>query len=406
MKMRALTISELNGYLSKVVKADSILQSINVEGEISNLKFHSSGNIYFALKDDRSKINCIAFENILDLKTDFSEGDKVICKGKINFYERDAGVSLIISSIEKKGMGELYRKFLELKDNLSKEGLFDEKNKKKLPSMPSKIGVISSPTGSVIKDIYNVIKNRFPKVEIVLYPSAVQGDLAHQEIMAGIRYFNKEKKADRADVLILARGGGSYEELIAFNNELLAYEIFKSKIPVISAVGHETDFTIADFVADYRASTPSMAAEVAVPNLKNTLLELEARFNILNLEMKSKVDVYSQNLVNLRNLLESYNPSNSLKLKMDELHKCKNELEKLMNSKLENNDLLLNYKREQLILLNPLKLLERGYAVIYKEDEAPAYRASNLAQDEIISIKFFDGTVSAKVIGEKNEIKI
>lgn len=404
--MRALTISELNGYLSKVVKADSILQSINVEGEISNLKFHSSGNIYFALKDDRSKINCIAFENILDLKTDFSEGDKVICKGKINFYERDAGVSLIISSIEKKGIGELYRQFLELKDKLSQDGLFDEKNKKKLPSMPSKIGVISSLTGSVIKDIYNVIKNRFPKVEIVLYPSAVQGDLAHQEIMAGIRYFNKEKKADRADVLILARGGGSYEELIAFNNELLAYEIFKSKIPVISAVGHETDFTIADFVADYRASTPSMAAEVAVPNLKNTLLELEARFNILNLEMKSKVGVYSQNLVNLRNLLESYNPSNSLKLKMDELHKCKNELEKLMNSKFEKNDLLLNYKREQLILLNPLKLLERGYAVIYKEDEAPAYRASNLAQDEIISIKFFDGTVSAKVIGEKNEIKI
>ncbi|MGB5822450.1 MAG: exodeoxyribonuclease VII large subunit, partial [Proteocatella sp.] len=156
MKMRALTISELNGYLSKFVKADSILQSVNVEGEISNLKFHSSGNVYFALKDDRSKINCIVFVDVLDMDRDFSEGDKVICRGKVNFYERDAGVSLIISSMEKKGIGELYRKFLELKDKLNMEGLFDEKNKKQLPSMPSKIGVISSPTGSVIKDIYNV----------------------------------------------------------------------------------------------------------------------------------------------------------------------------------------------------------------------------------------------------------
>jgi len=404
MKMRALTISELNGYLSKFVKADSILQSVNVEGEISNLKFHSSGNVYFALKDDRSKINCIVFEDALKMDMDFSEGDKVICRGKVNFYERDAGVSLIISSMEKKGIGELYRKFLELKDKLNREGLFDEKNKKLLPSMPAKIGVISSPTGSVIKDIYNVIKNRFPKVEIVLYPSAVQGDSAHEEIIGGLKYFNKEKKADRPDVLILARGGGSYEELIAFNNELLAYEIFKSKIPVISAVGHETDFTIADFVADYRASTPSMAAEVAVPNLKNIYLELEAKLNSMNREIRNILGACSQNLSSMGNLLQSYNPSGLLDKKQEELLICKIMLSQLINSKLERNDFLMNSKREQLVLLNPLNLLDRGYAVVYKESEKPAYRASELIEDEVISIKFFDGSVSARVIGAKNEI--
>lgn len=404
MKMRALTISELNGYLSKVIKADSILQSVNVEGEISNLKFHSSGNVYFALKDDKSKVNCMAFENVLNIG--ISEGDKVVCRGRVNLYERDAGIRLMVSSMEKKGVGELYRKFLELKDKLSREGLFDEKNKKELPTMPSKIGVISSPTGSVIKDIYNVIKNRFPKVDIVLYPSAVQGDSASEEIMNGLRYFNQLKKADRPDVLILARGGGSYEELVPFNNELLAYEIFKSKIPVISAVGHETDFTIADFVADYRASTPSMAAEVAVPSLKNILLELDTRLNLLSREIKSRIDADSKKLINMQNLLKSYNPSDYLEQKGGELIKLRRDLGQLMSSKIEKSDSLLDSKREQLIILNPLNLLDRGFAVVYKDDESPVYRAAKLVEDEIIRIKFFDGSVSARIIGDENEIKI
>ncbi|MGB5823960.1 MAG: exodeoxyribonuclease VII large subunit, partial [Proteocatella sp.] len=237
-----------------------------------------------------------------------------------------------------------------------------------------------------------------------LYPSAVQGDSAHEEIIEGLKHFNKEKKSDRPDVLILARGGGSYEELIAFNNELLAYEIFKSKIPVISAVGHETDFTIADFVADYRASTPSMAAEVAVPNLKNILLELETKLNLMNREIWNILEADSKKLISMGNLLQSYNPSAVLDKKCDELLKCKKDLDQLMNSKLEKNDLLLNSKREQLILLNPLNLLDRGYAVVYKENQKPAYRAAGLIEDEIISIKFFDGSVSARVIGDKNEI--
>lgn len=381
MKLRTLTISELNGYISKFIKGDPILQGVYVEGEVSNLKFHSSGNVYFALKDDYSKINCMIFKDNQSFDKTVQEGDKVICKGKVNFYDKDGSITLIVTSLEKRGLGELYRQFLELKVRLEKEGLFDIGLKKPIPQMATKIGVVSSSTGAVIRDIYNVIKNRFPKVEIILYPSAVQGEGAADELVSGIEFFNGVKKSERVEIIILARGGGSYEELMPFNNENLAYSIFKSKIPIISAVGHETDFTIADFVADYRASTPSMAAELAVPKLSNIIQDLESKLNAINREMHNKTMFYQENL-------------NSLKM----------QLNHIIESKFLNHETVLESKRNQLILLNPLQLLERGYASVYTEDQKSITRASELKLNETVNIRFFDGKVKAKIIGEKDEI--
>lgn len=381
MKLRTLTISELNGYISKTIKGDPILQGVYVEGEVSNLKFHSSGNIYFALKDDYSKINCMIFKENQDLDRTFKEGDKVVCKGKVNYYDKDGSITLIVTHLEKKGLGELYKQFLELKARLEKEGLFDFDKKKPIPQMATKIGVISSATGAVIRDIYNVIKNRFPKVEILLYPSAVQGETASMDIISGIEFFNKEKKSSRVELIILARGGGSYEELMPFNDENLAYSIFHSKIPIISAVGHETDFTIADFVSDYRASTPSMAAELAVPKLTNIMEDLESKLKLINREMHNKTMFYQENLNGM-----------------------KNSLNQIMESKLSNHELMLNSQKAQLMLLNPLNLLERGYAAVYSEEEKPIIRANEVKMEDVVNIRFFDGTVKAKIIGEKNEV--
>lgn len=381
MKLRTLTISELNGYISRIIKGDPILQGVYVEGEVSNLKFHSSGNIYFALKDDYSKINCIIFKENQGFDRNFKEGDKVVCKGKVNYYDKDGSITLIVTHLEKKGLGELYRQFLELKARLEKEGLFDFDKKKPIPQMATKIGVISSATGAVIRDIYNVIKNRFPKVEIVLYPSAVQGETASADIISGIEFFNKEKKSSRVELIILARGGGAYEELMPFNDENLAYSIFRSKIPIISAVGHETDFTIADFVADYRASTPSMAAELAVPKLSNIIEDLESKMRLINREMQNKTMFYQESLNGI-----------------------KNSLNQMMRSKLSNNEVVLESQKTQLMLLNPLNLLERGYAAVYSEEEQPIIRASEVKLEDVVNIRFFDGTIKAKIIGEKNEI--
>ncbi len=381
MKLRTLTISELNGYISRIIKGDPILQGVYVEGEVSNLKFHSSGNIYFALKDDYSKINCIIFKENQGFDRTFKEGDKVVCKGKVNYYDKDGSITLIVTHLEKKGLGELYKQFLELKAKLEKEGLFDFDKKKPIPQMATKIGVISSATGAVIKDIYNVIKNRFPKVEILLYPSAVQGETASSDIISGIEFFNKEKKSSRVELIILARGGGAYEELMPFNDENLAYSIFHSKIPIISAVGHETDFTIADFVADYRASTPSMAAEIAVPKLTNIMEDLEAKLRVINREMHNKTMFYQENLNGM-----------------------KNSLNQIINAKLSNHELMLDSQKAQLMLLNPLNLLERGYAAVYSEEEKPIIRANEVKLEDIVNIRFFDGTVKAKIIGEKNEV--
>ena len=249
MKLRALDISEVNSYIKRILTNDPILYNLRVKGEISNFKVHSSGNVYLSLKDEKSKLNCIIFKSNYDKSLNLDNGVKIIASGYISVYERDGAYQLYINEIEIEGIGNLYIEFNKLKEKLKKEGLFDTKYKKEIPKMPRSIGVITSPTGAVIRDIINVTKRRFPKVDIKLYPVNVQGDKSASDICEGIEFFNR---MENVDTIIVGRGGGSLEELWSFNEEIVAREIFKSKIPIISAVGHETDFTICDFVSDMR----------------------------------------------------------------------------------------------------------------------------------------------------------
>lgn len=265
MKLKTLSVGEVNNYVKKLVENDFILKNLNVKGEISNLKFHSSGHIYFSLKDENSKVNCIMFKNnAVNLDFRLEEGMKVEIKARLGVYHKEGTYQLYCENIKKAGIGELFEEFHKLKKELSEEGIFDEKYKRALPKFPKRIGIITARTGAAVRDIINVIQRRNKSLDIILYPAKVQGENAADSIIEGIRYFNNEKSVD---VIILGRGGGSIEELWTFNNRDLAYEIFNSRIPTVSAVGHEVDFTISDFVSDMRAPTPSAAGELVSPSL-------------------------------------------------------------------------------------------------------------------------------------------
>ena len=262
MHIKTLTVSQLNRYIKNTLDADFILNYASVKGEISNLKIHSSGHIYFSLKDEGSKINCVMFKSYAyKLNFDLENGMDIIAHGNISVYEKEGSYQLYVKEMKREGIGELYIAFEKLKEKLKNEGLFDESNKKEIPRFCKKIGIITSPTGAALRDIINVTKRRNKGIELLIYPALVQGIDASKTLIAGIKALNK---IEDLDIIILARGGGSIEELWAFNNEDLAYEVYNSKKPIITGVGHETDFTIVDFVSDKRAPTPSAAAEIAV----------------------------------------------------------------------------------------------------------------------------------------------
>ena len=265
MDMKALKVSQVNNYIKRVFTSDMILSNLSVEGEISNFKHHYSGHMYFSLKDEKSKIKCIMFKSDNEsLKVQLENGSKVIATGYVSVYEKEGDYQFYIRHVKESGVGNLYKMFEDLKKKLELEGLFNESKKKPIPFMPRKIGVVTSSSGAAIKDIINVIQRRFPPTDILIYPTLVQGNQAAKEICQGLTYFDNREDID---LIITGRGGGAMEELFAFNDEEVARTIHGLKKPIISAVGHETDFTIADFVADLRAPTPSAAAELAVPEL-------------------------------------------------------------------------------------------------------------------------------------------
>ena len=276
MYIKVLTVTALNGYIKKIIDSDFILNNANVKGELSNVKIHTSGHVYFSLKDAFGKINCVMFKSQASkLRITPRDGMNVIIKGKVSVYEKDGAYQIYCDSMETDGEGQLYLAFQNLKEKLEKQG-FLISHKKNIPLFPMRIGIITSPTGAAIKDIINVTTRRNLKVNILIYPALVQGINASEDIIKGIKYFNSLKNVD---LIIIARGGGSIEELWAFNEEKLAYAIYNSKIPIITGIGHETDFTIADFVSDFRAPTPSAAAEIAVKNLEELNNEIKALKN-------------------------------------------------------------------------------------------------------------------------------
>ncbi len=396
MTYNPITVSQLNKYVKEKFEEDEYFANVLVEGEISNFKNHYTGHLYFTLKDDKSLIKSIMFKTYTG-HLDFipQDGMKVIILGSVSVFERDGTYQLYAKAMKQVGkMGDLRAAYEELKEKLEKEGLFDQSHKKKIPMMPKTIGVLTSNTGAVIRDIINVSTRRNPNVHIRLFPVPVQGEGAAKKIAEGIEIMNKH---NLADVLIVARGGGSLEDLWPFNEEIVARAIYNSNLPVISAVGHETDFTIADFVADLRAPTPSAAAELAVTDIKE-----------LDIKIKSYENRYKQSLIRKIQLMKlRYEKCMASKAFTGALQKV-NEQYMIIDMKVKSIEHSITQKLQQekskaqnLILkldsLSPLKTLARGYGIISKNGVIIKSK-NQLKVDDEISIKMQDGETKAKII--------
>ena len=368
MNSVVLSVSQINKYVKSIIDSDLNLQSVFVNGEISNFVNHRSGHYYLTLKDDSSEIKAVMFRSANSaLKFLPENGMKVICKGRISVYEPSGAYQLYIDNMIPDGTGELNLAFEQLKEKLEKEGLFAKEHKKPIPEYPGRVGVITSPTGAAVRDIINVLSRRFPLAEMVFYPALVQGDGAAQSIVEAIKYFNDNKLSD---VLIVGRGGGSAEDLWAFNDESLARAVYESSIPVISAVGHETNFTICDFAADLRAPTPSAAAELAVPDSnseKNRIDNLTAKItgNAITFINNSRLKLNSYNALMEKNSPQSY--ISDMRVKCD---KAEMKFESISKSFVLSKRKELSDLCSKLDALSPLKVLSRGFASVSKNGKS------------------------------------
>lgn len=396
-----LTVSQLNFYIKSILEDDKNLKNVFLKGEISNLKCHfSSGHIYFSVKDEKSLVKCVMFAGYAKyLKFAPEDGMKVILRGRVSLYESSGQYQLYVEDMYPDGVGELHFAFEQLKRKLFEEGLFDEARKKSIPNFPKSIGVITSKSGAVIQDIKNVISRRCPMCEIVLCPVSVQGDDAVPQIINAIKLFNYRCAAD---VLIIARGGGSLEDLWAFNNEDLAREVSKSDIPVISAVGHETDFTICDFVADLRAPTPSAAAELAVPNIEDIRNYLDVLSSSVNNLIQNKIADYNVKLDDFCYKMKLFSPLQKIAESKFQVQTLNSRLLNSVFNKLEKNNAEVNVLTSKLETLSPLSVLNRGYSIAYK-DKKILKSVKSVNTDDLINIQLSDGEIECKVIKKENE---
>ncbi|EJT5918548.1 exodeoxyribonuclease VII large subunit [Clostridium perfringens] len=400
MKLKTLSVGEVNNYVKKLVENDFILKNLNVKGEISNLKFHSSGHIYFSLKDENSKVNCIMFKNnAVNLDFRLEEGMKVEIKARLGVYHKEGTYQLYCENIKKAGIGELFEEFHKLKKELSEEGIFDQKYKRALPKFPKRIGIITARTGAAVRDIINVIQRRNKSLDIILYPAKVQGENAADSIIEGIRYFNNEKSVD---VIILGRGGGSIEELWAFNNRDLAYEIFNSRIPTVSAVGHEVDFTISDFVSDMRAPTPSAAGELVSPSLQEMINDLLNKKEFLHRAVDRRFLNAKRDVDLLYKGLKGNNPTHIIEKRIKEVNTLEEKLNFLGKRKIDKAKDELIALNSILQTLNPLNTLGRGYSVIMDKEDKVINKVSELKKNDMVKVIMKDGSVNIdiKIINE------
>lgn len=417
MNNEYITISELTRYIKGIIDNNEFLNKVYIKGEISNFKNHTRGHYYFTLKDEKSRVNAVMFaSSVKNIKFMPNDGMKVLVTGRISVYEATGGYQIYVDDMVEDGVGNLYVAFEQLKEKLGKEGLFDVAHKKKIRKVPRKIGIITASTGAAIKDILTTIKRRFPVCETILFPSLVQGEKAKEDIVRNIELANTYD----LDTLIVGRGGGSIEDLWPFNEEIVARAIYNSKIPVISAVGHEIDYTIADFVADLRAPTPTAAAELAVPDITTILSYLDTakvrssnaisnlcdskRMLLNKLEdsyiLKRPMAIYEAKEQKLDNLID--NLRNAINKKI-EIKKVK--LFELTNSYVfYNPDIVLGVKRNnlenvihKLEILNPLNTLKRGYTITRFNDKIIT-NASIVKKDDVITVEFVDGVVKSKIL--------
>ena len=395
MTYNPITVTDLNKYIKEKIAGDEILNNVLVKGEISNYKHHYTGHLYFTLKDENSLIKCIMFKSFAsNLKFEPKDGMKVTIFGTVSVFERDGIYQIYCKAMQEDGLGSLYKAYEELKAKLEKEGLFDQSHKKKIPLMPKCIGVLTSNTGAVIRDIINVSTRRNPNVYIKLLPVPVQGAGAAEKIVDAIKTMNEKKLAD---VIILARGGGSLEDLWPFNEEIVARAIYDSELPVISAVGHETDFTIADFVADLRAPTPCAAAELAVPNISDLILKLEGYNNRYKLALKKKVEFMKlryEKCMNSRVFKEPLQKINEKYILIDmKVKSIQNSMTAIYNKK--KTEMVKHVAK--LDGLSPLKTLTRGYSIVQMDGKVIS-SVSQLKRDDEIDIRLTDGTSRAKIL--------
>lgn len=408
----AITVTQLNKYIKNLLETDINLSQVSVKGEISNFKLHSSGHCYMTIKDETAQIRAVMFKTYASaLKFTPENGMKITATGKISVYERDGQYQMYIFAMQPDGLGDLHVEYEKLKAKLTAEGIFDPAHKKPIPKIPKAIGVVTSPTGAAIRDIINVATRRYPLAEIIVCPVLVQGENSAKQIANAIEYMNREKIAD---VLIVGRGGGSIEDLWSFNEEVVAYAIYNSEIPVISAVGHETDFTIADFAADLRAPTPSAAAELAVPSVLELKANISTYLNrmlmvtkqtidlkrsiVAGFSLKSPIDYINQNRLRTDNAMQKI--SNIVTESVIRSRNKTDVYSQKINNVAEN---MFSEKSKQLTVnvakldaLSPLKVMTRGYSVALSKDNI-LKSVDNVCKGDEIKVKLADGTLDCMV---------
>ena len=421
MDVQYITIGALNNYLKKLFDNDNNLKDVYLKGEISNFKAHTRGHLYFTLKDETSRINAVMFSYKASMLSFLpADGMKVLVRGKVSIYEATGSYQIYVEEMSQDGLGNLYIEFEKLKKKLAAEGLFSQEHKKKIPKVPKKIGIVTASTGAAIRDILTTIKRRFPICETILFPSLVQGADAAKDIVKKIEIANTFD----IDTLIVGRGGGAIEDLWPFNEEIVARAIYNSKVPIISAVGHEIDFTIADFVADLRAPTPTAAAELAVPNIETIKTYLENVVNRSTISINGYIETDKQKLSSLINSYVLKKPTAMYEIKEQNLDFLIDRLNKEMkiildNTKirlfkvtssyiLTNPDILYKFKTQnlkhlinKLEVLNPMNTLARGYAIV-KSNNKVVSSIKEIKKDDIININIKNGIIDALVMEVKD----
>jgi exodeoxyribonuclease VII large subunit len=418
MNNEYLSITDINRIIKYTIEGNEELRSVYLKGEISNIKYHTRGHLYFSLKDENSKINAVMFNYERYLSFNPKDGDSVLVHGRISVYEASGSYQIYVDSMEMDGLGNLYVLFEKLKKKLSEEGLFDKEHKRKIKRIPRKIGVITAPTGAAVRDIISTINKRFPMSEIYLFPTLVQGSDAAPNIVKMIELANT---FDDIDTIILGRGGGSIEDLWAFNEEIVARAIYNSRIPIISGVGHEIDFTISDFVADLRAPTPTGAATLAVPDINEVRRYFETTEDKISTSLLNLIKRYEQLLVKYKSNYILNNPKALYEMKEQKLDILLDRLNNIMKSKIDNSTHLLDKLKSNYIINNPLSLLEgptnklehlkvkidllnptnildKGYSIVYKDDKI-VKDVSKLKSNDEINIVVRNGNITANVKG-------
>jgi len=402
MSEQILTVTQVNEYIKSIFDGSSFLGDICIKGEISNFTNHyKTGHMYFTLKDEGGVLRAVMFRfNASGLKFLPENGMRVIAHGRISSYVKDGSYQIYVDSMEPDGIGALYIAFEQLKEKLSAEGLFDKTYKKPIPRYPSKIGIVTSATGAAIRDMINVSKRRFPMTELILLPCLVQGENAPEQIAQGIKFFNSRC---RVDTIIIGRGGGSLEELWAFNDEALARVIFASDIPIISAVGHETDFSISDFVADMRAPTPSAAAELALPDFVKEKEHLELLLSVMRKDLYGRISTLNERLDQISKKRCLSSPDVLIDDKRISLDNVSTRLFDKMSALIDKKMSDLRYSTASLEALNPLKVIARGYSAVYKTDGKLIKSIKDVEINDKIEFKTVDGSVTATVDGVRGE---